>query len=250
MDNYMYLNNYLSHKLLKLDKEELKKSLPIRSITSNKVIAISDTHFGSTYENYNYIDLVYDYAIKNNIKVILHAGDFFQGTPKPLKKEAVDLKNQINLVINNYPYSKEIINYILLGNHDYFLIKKDLNLYDITTKRNDLDILGLRKVYLNFNNTIISMSHHIDNVGESIPRVETLIRLCGHRHELMIDNSSIYLPTLSDDIKYYGYNNNYPGFLVLYLDNKLYVEHNIIDNNNVTSKKLILERNISERVKI
>ena len=45
-----------------------------------KFIVISDTHFGSKYENFDYLKEVYDYALSHGIKYIFHAGDLIEGS--------------------------------------------------------------------------------------------------------------------------------------------------------------------------
>ena len=43
-------------------------------VDSDKAIIISDTHLGGIYGNYDLVYGVYDFALKNGIKYILHAG--------------------------------------------------------------------------------------------------------------------------------------------------------------------------------
>ena len=132
--SYLYdkkINNYLDYQkevskiAYKLSVKDQRKVLPISIIDKNKVIIISDTHYGSEYENYKYIDLVYNYAIKNNINFILHAGDFMQGTVKPVISSCQLVEDQIIHVLDNYPYEESIKNYILIGNHDYFIFSSN-----------------------------------------------------------------------------------------------------------------------------
>jgi len=64
-----------------------KKYMEINKINENKIIIISDTHIGSALENIDYLHIVYEYALKNNIKTILHGGDLLQGTYTNVLKE-------------------------------------------------------------------------------------------------------------------------------------------------------------------
>ena len=236
----------------KLYMQDQRKILPITNIDSNRVLLISDTHFGSEYENYKYIDLVYEYAIKNNIKHILHAGDFMQGTVKPVISSCQIVEDQILYVLNNYPYDESIKNHILIGNHDYFIFRKDDDIISYFDERKDLEFLGYRKVYLNWCNNLISLYHNLRKSKIDVPRLETLIKFVGHRHELHIENNTIYLPTLSDDIKYYENNyDNYPAFVEAIIEDDILnvFNYNIIDNK-VNDKKLVFERKINERVKV
>ena len=259
--NYLYdkeINNYLDYQkevskiAYKLSVKDQRKILPISTIDKNKVLIISDTHYGSEYENYKYIDLVYEYAIKHNINFILHAGDFMQGTVKPVISSCQLVEDQILYVLNNYPYDESIKNYILIGNHDYFLFRKDDSIISYFDERKDLEFLGYRKIYLNWCNNLISLSHCLKKQKIDVPRLETLIKFVGHRHELHIENNTIYLPTLSDDIKYYENNyDNYPAFIEAIVDDEvLSVYNHNIKENKIKRKKLVYERVINERVKV
>lgn len=44
-----------------------------------RFIVISDTHFGSIFESIEYLEMVYEYAVKNGIKYIFHCGDLIEG---------------------------------------------------------------------------------------------------------------------------------------------------------------------------
>ena len=253
-----YISNYLDYQkeiskvAYKMPIKDQRKVLPITYIGDNRVLIISDTHFGSEYENYKYIDLVYDYAINNGINYILHTGDFMQGTVKPVISSCQIVEDQILYVLNNYPYDENIKNYILIGNHDYYIFRKDDNIITYFDERKDLDFLGYRKVYVNWCNNLISLSHELRKTKIDVPRLETLIKFVGHRHELHIENNTIYTPTLSDDIKYYENNyDNYPSFLEATIDDEVLNVYNypIIDNK-INSKKLVFERKINERVKV
>ena len=256
-DNYVFLNNLDYQKQISkiaycLNTEDQKKILPIIKVDDDKVILISDTHLGSLNENYHYIDLVYNFAIENNINVILHAGDFMQGTVKPVLSSCQIIENQINYVINNYPMDKSIKNYVLIGNHDYFVFRKSDNIISHFSERNDIEFLGYKKVYINWHNYLISLSHYLSKYKIDVPRIETLLKFAGHRHELYFDGSTIHLPTLSDDIKYYGNNyNNYPGFIYAKINDEITSVYNLnIINNTIKYKKLILEKKLNERVKV
>ena len=253
IDNNLTYQSLLNDLAASIPDSDLRRLIPLKKIKEDKIIVISDTHYGSKLEDYNYINLVYNYAINNNIFKILHAGDFLQGTIRPNKSK--NMEEQISVVLKNYPYDKYIQNYILLGNHDYIALRKDINLLNYFNERKDLEILGFKKVYINWQNNLISLSHNLKKYKETIPRVGTIVKFCGHRHELFIkekdNNSKIYLPTLSNDIKYYESDKNYPGFVESFIiDNILYVRNLIIKDNIVKPKGLVLSKKIDERMKL
>ncbi len=234
----------------KLKKSNTIIPMPVSKISEDKLLIISDTHLGSTNENYYYLDLLYNYAINNNINTIIHGGDLMQGTVKPLLKDCQDMYNQAKKVINLYPYDDNIKNFILFGNHDFYVFRKTDGLEDLFLDRKDMKILGIKKCYLNWNNYLISISHHLPKCDFELQRYETLIKFCGHRHELHKKDNTIYLPTLSNDIKYYG-RENYPGFLEGIIDNnELIINNFIIKDNKIDSKKLYLKKELNERVKL
>ena len=245
--HYQILLKRLKRQRLTLEEEKILVSLA--DINDNNILIISDTHLGSLNENYNYLDLVYEFATKNNYNTILHGGDFMQGSCKPAIPYQ-NLDDQIYTVIEKYPYDKNIKNYILLGNHDYFLVRKYGDITSYFDTRDDLNIIGIKKVYLNWYNYLITLNHKVPKFDLDMPRIESLINFAGHRHEISVLENTIYIPTLSDDIKYYG-KVNYPGFITAKIeDDNLSVEsYNIIDNK-IKENKLILQKKCNERVKV
>ena len=233
-----------------LSYEELLKIMPTLTINDDEIILISDTHYGSTLENYSYIDLVFDYAKKNNIKTIIHGGDFIQGNYAPRKDIYQNIFEQLYYVLNNYPRDNDINTHLLFGNHDYQLLKKSYDLtFDIFESRKDINIIGLKQTYINWKNHIMYMNHYIPKQNQYYPRLKSFLKIHGHHHEYDFtdDLTKIYLPSLSDDIKYYG-NVVYPGFLTIKLDDDSFeVKYILISNNklytNAPSLKKELRKN-------
>lgn len=215
--------------------------MEINKINENKIIIISDTHIGSALENIDYLHIVYEYALKNNIKTILHGGDLLQGTYTNVLKEYQNMLNQINHLITDYPYHPFIRNKIILGNHDFHIFRKNPNLQEYLT-REDFVILGIKKVYFDWQNNIISLSHSCPKYHIEIPNIKTLINFCGHSHKFAIHHDTkIMIPTLSDDLKD---SNSNSGFLVATLSNEeLYMELMEITKENI-SKKLVYQKKI------
>ena len=95
-----------------------------KTIKENKILIISDTHIGSEYENISYLDMVYEFAIKNNITKIIHGGDLLQSTMKHVKQEYIDPEKQFKHFMSVYPNDRNITNYVTLGNHDLSILDK------------------------------------------------------------------------------------------------------------------------------
>lgn len=227
----------------------LKKEVSSFSITNNFLV-ISDTHIGSNLENIDYLKLVYNFAMKNNIKEIIHVGDLLHSTMRAVNPKYIDALEQVNHLLDIYPYDKNIYNRILLGNHDLHIINKNNRVLDILNSRDDFNIIGFRNAFFKWNNYLFGMKHLIKYYNIQIPNIETLINFVGHRHSMKVNyNTFVYVPTLSDDYKYYGsVSNSEPGFLYVIGDNKkVQVNHytichesnyKLLNNGPVLTKKL------------
>ncbi len=214
----------------------------ITPISEEKIIIISDTHIGSVYENMSYIKEVYEYALKHNIKTILHGGDLFQGPYKDVTNKYRKPENQILHLQKDYPQDNSISNKIILGNHDYQMFKKDWKLMRMM-RRADLDVIGIRKTYFDWQGNLISVSHKCPKYEVIIPNLETLINFAGHSHKFTIhEKKGIMIPTLSDDIKF----DSPPGFLVATItDESIYIELISFDKI-MTNPKLVLKKSLKE----
>ncbi len=217
-----------------------------KTIKENKILIISDTHIGSEYENISYLDMVYEFAIKNNITKIIHGGDLLQSTMKHVKQEYIDPEKQFKHFMSVYPYDRNITNYVTLGNHDLSILDKFEKGINIFKPRKDIKILGFKRTYINWNDTTISILHECPKYQLEIPNLQTIVNLHGHRHNIKVsDTGSIHIPTLSDNVMSYGNNDNpYPGFLVAYIDkNNLYIEHYII-KSKIKNKGIVFTKHI------
>lgn len=169
-------------------------------------IVISDTHFGSLFENMSYLDKVYEYASKHNIKDIVLTGDLIEGTYDNYGRCPSKYKSylsQIEHVLNDYCYDKNITNHILLGNHDLhsFVSDKD-DISSYLKARNDFHILGYKIAYLRYKYDYITLKHDIPKVKNIITNNATYLNLSGHSHQYrcLYDKRFTYvkMPTLSD----------------------------------------------------
>lgn len=208
----------------------------------NKIIFIADTHLGSKLDNIIYIKMVHDYAINNNIKTIIHLGDIFQSTLKPVKKEYILPETQINLVYALLKSYESITTYLLLGNHDFHLLKKNSEYLNMLNTIPNLNILGFKMTYVLWQDSVISLHHEINNYNIQLPYLKTLLDFYGHRHSLKIKDNKIYLPCLCDDVKFYENAGSVPGFLTAEIkDNEIIIE-NLELTPNIENKGIILKR--------
>lgn len=198
---------------------------------------ISDIHFGSIQETQKLLYLIYDYCTKNDIHIILNAGDFIDGEVNSLNTCIAPLK-QIDHALRVHPAKEDIINYLLLGNHDYsMLINHGIDISKvINEKREDIVPLGYGEGILNIKNDQIIMQHPLLYKASSNGNYSKAIIIRGHGHEpkVTLDTSNllIYAPSLSK----LNFNKcHYPGAI----DLKLKMRYGIIENAYIDELAII-----------
>ena len=130
IDKKFYSNGEIEYFLKKdnQDNYNYKNSIIIpKKDNELKTIVISDLHLSSIYENLDVLNRIYNYCIKNDIHIIINAGDVnhcVRYSNNQKKYNSSNLK-QIEHMLKVYPYDKNILNYILFGNHDYHMLTDD-----------------------------------------------------------------------------------------------------------------------------
>ncbi|MBE6157457.1 MAG: hypothetical protein E7160_01530 [Firmicutes bacterium] len=174
-----------------------------------RAVLISDTHIGNVKEELALIDRVMDYCAKEDIHIILHAGDFFEGIYcNKYKKNCKysDPREQISYGLNAYPYDKNILTFALLGNHDAtFWLRHGIDIKTILEeRRHDIIPIGYGYGEMTIGGCRIRMKHEISRKGISIipsQNISNKIVLKGHSHKYKVvhsDNSlTVYVPTAS-----------------------------------------------------
>lgn len=171
-----------------------------------KFIVISDTHFGSKYENFDYLKEVYDYALSHGIKYIFHAGDLIEGSYanyRRCKRKYMNVEAQVNHVIEEYPYDESIINVMLLGNHDAFpIVINGFDISDSLDARKDFIVTGYRSSYIKTKSEYISLKHEISRLLNEVEDSTVLLNFFGHSHQYKCFFDGKYaifrVPTLAD----------------------------------------------------
>lgn len=248
LDSSLMLNEVLAIlKYYKIPDYELASIVSAFNLLDDQVIIISDTHIGNQKENILYLKYVYDFAFQNNINSIIHTGDLLQSTLGYPKIEFQAPISQINRTLEVFPYYPNINTYILFGNHDLHLLKKNPSYIEELKKRSDFKILGLAKAYINWQNNLITVSHRINKYNLQIPNLSFLMNFIGHRHSLKLyNNHSIAVPTLSDDLKIYEGYESKPGFLIATIkDNKLVIETIDFEKESL-NRQQIFQKDIEE----
>lgn len=129
-----------------------------------KLLLISDTHLGSKYDRIDILKYLYAKAEDNNIKYILHSGDFTDGRSN--RPEQVyelrepSFEGQVDYCVDKYPkYSGKT--YVIQGNHDDWWYKSAGSeiVKAIAKQREDLIYLGADIADLKIGNLKVRLFH-------------------------------------------------------------------------------------------
>lgn len=220
-------------------------------IDDQKILIISDTHYGSIYENMTYTNDVFDFARDNDIHTILHGGDIIESEIS--HKNRLSNMKQADYFIEHYPHNNDIKTYALLGNHDYWAIREDESIRGVLSSRDDVNILGFKKVYLKWGKKIISLEHNIRKYKLCLPIYSEVLSFRGHSHTNHVKDQKIkvseriFIPTLSNDIHGFvdktlpdtdGWMKK-PGFLVAQIidNNVIYISTYSFTKGIITEEK-------------
>src|SRR5574344_288477 len=189
----------------KLIEYKLKESINVitnHDGTSFKALLISDIQYGNSNLREDLIDSAFNYCIKNDIHIIICAGDILDGSFSSSEQSITDLYSQATYFIKHYPLDKNIITISSLGDHDYSLLKhKGIDVGElISNYRNDVVTLGYEGSDINIKNDQMFLCHRTGSLDySSCPP----IIIQGHYHEYSLKESrlgnvTITLPTISN----------------------------------------------------
>lgn len=232
----------------------LKKGKPEKTVNlrlhqnSEKlhVLFYSDLHAGNKKEKLELLDSIYEHATLEDIHILLNTGDMIENIyclpPSKLKQKTIE--GQIRHLINHFPYSPSITNFILYGNHDYkALIDHNIDVAKIIERlRPDLISLGYGEANISLGNDFLTLQHNLHNHKMSIPE-DTSIIFRGHSHKMKIDNRKrvpiIFVPALSGAIPESYQVEPLQGFLdvTFTFTEEGYLDKVFINQYNTTSKK-------------
>lgn len=173
-----------------------------------KILTISDLHIGNVKASEESINILYDYCVKNGINIILNCGDILDGTYSRTE-QIISPEEQIAYFLDIYPMEKNIINLYLLGDHDYSLKNKAMNLskaliskrHDFVNLINGSTLESSGNIEISYNN--IKVDHYPPKKEESTIE-DCQLHLVGHNHtnKAIYDlkkntTPTIYVPSLS-----------------------------------------------------
>ena len=162
---------------------------------------VSDTQIGSKQQQITHLNRFYDYCHDRGISIMLNCGDIVEGNGKLYRGQAYDLflhgaDAQEDYTVKAYPKRKDMITYMIGGNHDESFYKSDGNeiLRHIADKRDDLRYLGMYGAHLKLGNIKIYMMHGDSGVAyarsyklqkiieQMSPQTKPHILVAGHWH--------------------------------------------------------------------
>lgn len=167
-----------------------------------KAILISDLHLGTKEERLDLLNLVYDYATKEGIHLIINGGDLINGLTKERHNVVKTMWEQCEYFIKRHPFDKNIVNICVLGNHDIkSLLSNNINFKVLLeNERPDFLAAGVGKGKINLKEDSISLYHPL-SCQEKARYAEKLV-LVGHSHHYKIkvvnENIVVYVPALSN----------------------------------------------------
>lgn len=130
--------------------------IPIDNIKHGRFGFVTDTHFGSKYQQLTYLNDFYERCDKLGVDYMLHAGDMTEGNGSLYRGQRFEMflhgyREQRDFTVEQYPRIPGVDTMVILGNHDESFIRTiDINiLEEIEQRRPDIKYIGRRGAYVN-----------------------------------------------------------------------------------------------------
>lgn len=162
-----------------------------------RFLAIADLHYFHKDENRRSIDRVFNYCIKNGINIIFICGDLIDA----MNTNLIPLEEQTERFTQLYPHDNSIINFCVLGNHDYkTLCEANIDLKKvIENKRLDIVAVDYVDSKICIKNDFLFLTHPINNISSTYKNEKgSHLILRGHSHTMKVKDRCIYVPSLSN----------------------------------------------------
>ena len=207
-----YYNGDITYQLTNQIIDETPAILTTKKDEIFEAVLISDLHITNECERLDLLNKVYEFCAKQGINIIINSGDLIDGARGVGIKKIELIEKQIEYMLKVYPYDKNILNFLCLGNHDYDTLQ--INAIDlsaiINNKRHDIVSLGYEIGKINIKNDTLIVTHPLSGPCRKHRKklndmFKNSLILCGHRHTMKCsfhsNNSFVYIPSLSD-LKY------------------------------------------------
>jgi hypothetical protein len=136
---------------------------------------VSDTHFGSKYQQVSYLREFMRYAARDRkVHGFIHGGDFTDG-PFEAHRGAIHemwtgtYDGQVAAAVDQFPETGKDT-HVISGNHDEFYLKNaggDI-VRELVRRRPDLQYLGQSQGYIRFGDVLVAVQHPHDGVGYAL----------------------------------------------------------------------------------
>ena len=205
-----YSNGAIVYKLIKsiLELKDFYSKKDVNIITPHneveiKTLEISDLHCGNELERLDLLDRVYNYCIENKIHIIFLCGDIIDGSYTKGNQNIKDTYYQIEHVIKNFPFDKNILVISIAGDHDFSSLYN--NSQDIITMlknyRHDIILGNYSNMFVHLKNDTIHLFHKIN--GSVFIEGDAAIVYHGHYHKYSVNQKAdgtlhITVPSLSN----------------------------------------------------
>lgn len=194
------------------------------------IIVLSDMHIDDCVDSsLHNLNLIYDYAARNDIRLILNLGDFIDGHFTKFDNKLEQFKYNEELVskiIEKLPKDEMILNLLLGGNHDRLVMNQGIDIinrvanerldyaslnYDHSVLKIGPSIIGLHHMNKRFSNDFIEntscnnnlLKNYLEKYYErkNILRNNVHIDMLGHFHvsKISLTNCYITVPSLNKD---------------------------------------------------
>lgn len=207
---------YYDGEIIYIPKKNLSwdsKKNNVNIITSHtcedfRAMIISDLHIGSQLESIDAWYKICDYCKINNIHIIIIAGDFLDGinVGRSDSKKHTHPLEQMKYAIENYPFDKNILNFLVFGNHDIDSLTSygiDFSTY-LRNFRPDIVPVGYGYGRINVKNDKILITHPLcRGIENNLDLSGNYLLIKGHHHANKSilsgnGNCSISVPSLSN----------------------------------------------------
>ena len=136
---------------------------------------LSDTRFGSKYQQLSIVNDFYQKAYNAGVDFFIHCGDISEGKYTGEKEKyneslfAHGAEEQAGLISSQYPYVNGIKTYFITGDYDQTHMKgkgkRDIGKL-IAEEREDMVYLGLSRCFMTINNLRIYIDHKVPRLAK------------------------------------------------------------------------------------
>ena len=243
-----------------------KPDIDANNLIHSEYLLVSDTHLCNIHQQLHLLNDMYKEAYERGITKVFHVGDVVDGfyqnrKPYPVQQFLYNFNDQLDYVIDMYPYVDGLTTYYITGNHDMTHFRNGGASIDhcVSKLRSDLVHLGQDLGEISFDKVKFRLDHPGNGSGDSLSyqlqkRIEIIpsgekpnIYLCGHYHKsyymLYRNVHAFAMPALCAKTSFehtMGLNNYLGGYFIdVYSDKKtgnveyLGVEEKIYDKKDI-----------------